>query len=72
MAISHAERICDWYEHMSAEEMPPSWMWHLDDELEAHFDEVERKRKEKFGGGSSDDDEIDGPVMQNEFAKGRR
>lgn len=35
--------------------MPPEWMWHLTDELNFHFEEVSRKRKEKYGGGDTED-----------------
>lgn len=72
MAITHAERILDWHENLSADEVPPSWMWALEDELETWFEEVSRKRKERFGGSARDDEEIDGPSMQNEFAQDRR
>lgn len=52
-----------------SEEVPPEWMWTLDHELELWFEEVERKREEKFGRGSSgDDDELPGEMMRNELA----
>lgn len=52
------------------DEMPPAWMWHLDDELELWFEEVDRKREEKYGGASEERDEV--PMMRNEMARGRR
>lgn len=65
-----------WQENLGPDEMPPVWMWPIDDELKAWFEEVERARKEKYGGGSdsssSDDSPDGGSMTQNEFAKGRR
>lgn len=73
MAIEHANRVITWQENLLEDEMPPSWMWHLDTELEAWFDDVAAKRKERYGGGGGDDDrDVDGPAMDNEFARGRR
>lgn len=52
-----------------ADEMPPSWMWHLDHELVVWFDAVEERRKSKFGDGSeSSSDGGDQPMLDNEFA----
>ena len=47
--------------------MPPSWMWHLDEELERHFDRVKERRKS----GRTDDDRETGPMIRNEYARGR-
>lgn len=47
-------------------------MWHLDHELDAWFDEVARKRKERLGGGGDDDDRTEVPMMQNELAAEKR
>ena len=46
-------------------------MWHLDHELEKWFEDVEAKRKEKWGTGR-DDDREDVPMMQNELTAGKR
>lgn len=49
--------------------MPPAWMWHLDEELEEHFEKVAERRK---SGKDRDDDDHDGPMMvRNEYARGR-
>lgn len=69
-AIQQASRILDWQENLPSDETPPEWMWTLDHELEAWFDEVDRKRKERFG--IEDDDREAPQMMQNEFAKNRR
>lgn len=53
-------------------EMPPQWMWPFGEELEAWFEEVERKRKERFGGDSDTDSDDSQPMLQNELSKGRR
>jgi hypothetical protein len=64
-AINHAIVILSWYEHLPSDEMPPRWMWHLNDELEQHFDMVKANR----GNGATNDD--DGPMMKNEYARDR-
>lgn len=46
-------------------------MWHLSDELEEHFDAVKSKRDSRGRGRSDDDDEEMGPMMKNEYARGR-
>ena len=45
-------------------------MWILDEELELWFEEVDRKRKEKYG--LNDDSDSESTMMSNEYAKGRR
>jgi hypothetical protein len=49
--------------------MPPPWMWHLDEELEEHFEKVVEKRKS--GRDDDDDDHDAGPMIRNEYARGR-
>lgn len=73
MAIEHASHICDWQENLQEDEIPPEWMWPFSEELEVHFEEVDRKRKEKYG--LDDDDKAgngDMGMLDNEFARGRR
>jgi hypothetical protein len=65
-AIEHASRICDWQENYAQDEMPPVWMWPFEDELEIWFEEVENKRKERFGTPGSSGDEDGGDMMANE------
>lgn len=48
------------------EEMPPKWMWHLEDELEFWFEDVDMKRKAKNGGDDSGDEWS--PMMANELS----
>lgn len=71
VALTHAHRVLDWQENLMSEEMPPEWMWPLDDALESWFKEVERKRKDRFGGSGDDDDDDGTPMMHNEYAKDR-
>lgn len=66
-SVAQANRILDWHENLQSEEMPPEWMWHLEDELVDWFEEVDRKRKEKYGGDSEGSDDM----TRNEFAEGR-
>jgi hypothetical protein len=72
MAIEHAHRILDWQDNLSSDEIPPSWMWIFEEELEIWFQEVEEKRKEKYGGGGSDSSDTTVPMMSNELAKERK
>lgn len=71
-AISHANKILDWYENLMEKDIPPEWMWSFDDLLNDWFDEV----KERRGTGGDPDKEADNrtvvPLMENEEAKGRR
>lgn len=66
--MEHAHRVLSWQENLMSEEVPPPWMWPFEDELELWFEEVDRKRKERFGG----DSEPEGEMMENEYARGRR
>ena len=54
MAIDHAYKILSWQENLQEDEIPPRWMWGLDWELEAWFEEVEILRKSKYS--NTDDD----------------
>lgn len=65
MAVNHALMVLSWYEHLPSEEMPPKWMWSLGEELQEHFERV----KENRNSGTRDED--DGPMMKNEYARGR-
>lgn len=69
-AISHANAVLDWQENLLPEEMPPEWMWPFVDELEIWFEEVDTKRKERYGGTAASDEE--GSMMRNELARDLR
>lgn len=62
--------ILSWQENLPEEETPPEWMWSLDHELVAWFEEVKEKRREKYG--DPDDERETVPMMGNELAAGRR
>jgi len=64
-AVSHALTIISWQENLTQKQMPPEWMWTLDDELEEWFDEI----NESFGASSVEDEEP--PMMKNTLARGR-
>lgn len=50
--------------------MPPAWMWPFEEELEAWFEEVERKREARYGGGDDgSSDASDGPMLHNELSR---
>lgn len=69
-AIGHGRMILGWHEHLQEEDIPPRWMWALDEELERHFDRVKARREAGHRWGD-DDDEEHGLVIRNEYAKGR-
>jgi hypothetical protein len=54
-----------------ADECPPSWMWPFEEELEIWFEEVDSKRKERYGGTDASEGESV-PMMSNELAQGKR
>lgn len=72
-AIEHANKVLNWQKNLSSDEMPPSWMWAHDSELEQWFDEVRIKRDEKYGDGGGDyDDREDTNMMGNELAAAKK
>ncbi len=36
-----------WQENLAEEDMPPEFMWHLDEELDAWFADVKRRRESR-------------------------
>jgi hypothetical protein len=70
MAVEHANLILSWQENLVEDEIPPVWMWALDEELNDWFEKVDRDRKAKYGGG--DDDYESDSMTQNELANNRR
>lgn len=73
-AVNHAYTILAWQENLASEEIPPEWMWSLDDELEEWFEEVTRARKARFSGtaSSSGSSEEAPQMMSNELAERRK
>jgi hypothetical protein len=71
-AVNHAHVILGWQENLTNEEIPPEWMWSLDDELEEWFDEVGAARRERLGqpAPSRRDEEV--PMMSNDLAAAKR
>ena len=70
-AISHAFVVLSWQENLPKDEMPPEWMWALEDPLEEWFEEVEAARAEKYGGRDNSRDTTV-PMMSNSLAAGRK
>jgi hypothetical protein len=64
--------ILSWQENLPDDEMPPEWMWPLDHELVGWFDEVQRKRDERYGNHDGDSDDTVVPMMNNQLAAARR
>lgn len=66
--IGRAQMIIHWQENMLSKDMPPRWMWPLDDELNAHFERLHLRSPD-----DSDDDRepIGGAMLQNEYARNR-
>lgn len=58
--------ILNWHEHLIEAEIPPPWMWTLDEELSGHFERIKADRD-----SGVDHDSSDGPMMQNEYARDR-
>jgi hypothetical protein len=56
--IVFALRVIRWEEELSPDERPPKRIWLDNDKLTAHFDEVQRKRDEKYGGKRDGDDDL--------------
>jgi hypothetical protein len=71
-AVNHAHIILSWLENLGKDEIPPEWMWALDDELEKWFDGVEEARNEKYGINDSRSNDTVVPMMQNELTRSRR
>jgi hypothetical protein len=69
LAIQHASLVVTWQENMLEDDMPPRWMWTLDEELNEHFQKLRSKRK--HGDDEDDEPESVGPMLVNEYAKTR-
>lgn len=70
MAVSHALTIINWQENLITDEMPPEWMWPLNEELDDWFAEVKRARDDDSGVGDRMEDAPD--MMQNTLSAGHR
>lgn len=57
------------FQELPRDEQPPRRIWRDGDKLTAWFEEVDRKRQEKYSGKSIADKEIDGPVSRNAAAE---
>lgn len=65
--VSWAMTIISWQDNMLKEDVPPRWMWALDDELVKHFERIRDRRDDD----DRDDDKPSGPMLVNEHAKTR-
>jgi hypothetical protein len=68
-AVGIALQVLSWYENLPEDEQPPRHIWWSDKLVGEWFDEVNRKRSEKYGGEkkSSYDTADDVPMMSNEY-----
>lgn len=69
MMIEQSLRILFWQDNLGRDEVPPVWMWSLDEELNEHFERVQEERDEKYGTGR--DEDAGGEMTKNEYARGR-
>lgn len=54
LAVNHALRVIAWQENAQEEaDVPPRWMWTLENELEAYFLRRKREKEAKYGVSSS-------------------
>lgn len=66
--------VLGWQENLQKDEIPPEWMWTLDEDLEAWFQDVEEARKAKYSSNNSDSggrglERV--PLMQNALSQGK-
>lgn len=66
-AIDHAHTVLNWHENYAKKEVPPKWMWHLDHELDIHFERIEEERGSggSSSSGSSSSGDTTVPMMRN-------
>lgn len=57
-----------WQENLIGDDMPPRWMWHLDEELGDWFDDV-KARHDSEHGGRDGDEEVE--MWDNELMRDR-
>lgn len=62
--------IIYWQENLPEKELPPRWMWALDEDLSEHFDRIKAQRDNPNANDDSDD-QPGAPMLINEYAKGR-
>jgi hypothetical protein len=65
--ISWAMTIISWQENMQRAEVPPRWMWALDDELVKHFERI----RDRSGDDDDTEDRPAAPMLVNEHARNR-
>ncbi len=66
-ALSTGLRILTWHENLEREEVPPRRMWLNGEQLNEWFEEVDRKRKEKYGIDRDPDEDPNAIYEDNEI-----
>ena len=59
-------------ENLPTDEMPAAWKWHLDWEIEAHFEQVKIEREKKYGpknDSSTEEADMDENLLASRFNK---
>lgn len=68
-AIDHANRVLGWQENLMDDEMPERWKWHLDWEIETHFELVKSARDKKYGSGADSSGEFENDGEDSVFSE---
>lgn len=68
VAIEHALTILNWFENLPKDEVPPEHIWEDSEGLELWWKRVEAKRNDGVSSGSSDDDDEDSEMVDNDLA----
>lgn len=53
---SHALTVVGWYENLPSDEIPPKWIWHDGQQLDAHFANIRKRREESLSGEAPEGD----------------
>lgn len=63
-AIAHANKVLDWFENLTTEDIPPEWMWPFSDEITIWFDDIKQKKADEISAGDTGDTVA--PMEKNE------
>lgn len=73
-------KICWWQDNLQSKDVPPSWMWHLEEELVDWFERLKAERDDDEDEVERDDDDDRPrrrkpdkvvPLERNSLTKGR-
>lgn len=71
IVLDHGIRILEWMENLPDDEMPEKWKWHLDWEIESHFENVKEMRKKKYDikGGAAEAEHMEENALAARFKR---